>query len=157
MLGLPEPLTAECLFGWHAALVGHCSGLYRTEFRGIPDRIPFHIGHHSNGAPKLPDISPENYPNGIESVSTLNRNTVRPKWDWASAIAWNTYLLAVRIIVNSLPDAEALDISIPPRNSGRLDQELPPSLPGSGKSNLSRLPIGFNLESCPKSVNGYVL
>ena len=77
---IPAGLMAQCACqigfadaGWS----GDQADPYRTLIRSISDTDPDQTGHPSDPIRKLSDISPDDCPTSIGTLSALNRNAVR--------------------------------------------------------------------------------
>ena len=75
-----------------SCLVGHRSDPYRTLIRSISDTLPNETGHPSDPIGKLSDISPDDCPTSIGTLSALNRNAVRLQIGLVSGLRRNTQL-----------------------------------------------------------------
>ena len=73
-----------------SCLVGHRSDPYRTLIRSISDTVPDQTGHPSDPIGKLSDISPDDCPTSIGTLSALNRNAVRLQIGLVSGLRRNT-------------------------------------------------------------------
>ena len=106
----------------------------RTPIQSISDTHPVDIGHRSDPIRKLSDISPDDCPASIGTLSALNRNAVRLRIGLVSGLRRNTQYRWAGIrgsagAEHRLPDA-------PFRGSARL-----------GKSASER--AGGEPETCP--------
>lgn len=81
-----------CVASLLSCLVGHQSDPYRTLIRSISDTVPDQTGHPSDPIGKLSDISPDDCPTSIGTLSALNRNAVRLQIGLVSDLRRNTHL-----------------------------------------------------------------
>ena len=79
-----------CVASLLSCLVGHRSDPYRTLIRSISDTDPDQTGHPSDPIGKLSDISPDDCPTSIGTLSALNRNAVRLQIGLVSGLRRNT-------------------------------------------------------------------
>ena len=79
-----------CVASLLSCLVGHRSDPYRTLIRSISDTVPDQTGHPSDPIGKLSDISPDDCPTSIGTLSALNRNAVRLQIGLVSGLRRNT-------------------------------------------------------------------
>ena len=80
-----------CVASLLSCLVGHRSDPYRTLIRSISDTVPDQTGHPSDPIGKLSDISPDDCPTSIGTLSALNRNAVRLQIGLVSGLRRNTH------------------------------------------------------------------
>jgi hypothetical protein len=80
-----------CVASLLSCLVGHRSDPYRTLIRSISDTVPDQTGHPSDPIGKLSDISPDDCPTSIGTLSALNRNPVRLQIGLVSGLRRNTH------------------------------------------------------------------